>query len=500
MNINEFFSNYKNHPILFIGTGFSLRYLNNSFTWPQLLQRCAEDLFDNERQYLNILSQCTKGKVVDLPKLAEILEEEFEKIPHDSMKFQELNDIFYEQMRSGNKISRLKIHISIILKKLEINEAHQHEINEIKNCAKNIATIVTTNYDELCEELFKFKTIVGNDVLLSSPYGSVYKIHGCVKAPEKIIITASDYKSFETKNELIRAQLLSLFINNPIIFIGYRVGDENIKKILGTIFSYVDSSSKEAEKIKSNFLLVERADQDHLEILEHDIEIQDGTTIRINKIRLNDYTHIYKNINSLELPVSAYEVRKVQKIYKKILSGGDIKVRIVDDLDSISSGDTILAIGSVQNIKFEFYDVNDLIFNYFNIIESKKSEILKSLEKLPTSKRNWLPASGFYKINPEIEKLIPLIPNQKSKIKLKYKNIPAAAKIKAYDIDKLVSSGRLGQTNISYCIIYNIEKGNINLDSLETYLKSFKEKTNNDYRFLLCYFDYYKFNNKSPLL
>lgn len=499
MNINEFFEGYKNHPILFIGTGFSLRYLKNSFTWHNLLEKCATDLFDNERQFLNLLSQCTKGKIINLPKLAELLEEEFEKIPHDSVKFEELNDIFYTQMRAGNKISRLKIHISLILKDLEINDNHQNEINEIKNCAKNIATIVTTNYDELCEKLFKFKTIVGNDVLLSSPYGSVYKIHGCVRAPEKIIITESDYKGFETKNELIRAQLLSLFINNPIIFIGYRVGDENIKKILGTIFSYVDSNSKEAEKIKSNFLLVERSEFDQLEILEHDIEIQDGTTIRINKIRLNDYTHIYKKINSLQLPVSAYEVRKVQKIYKDILSGGDIKVRIVDDLDSINSGETILAIGSVHNIKFEFYDVNDLIFNYFNIIESKKSEILKSLEKLPIGKKNWLPASGFYTINPTINKLKPLIPNQKTKIKTKYEKIPNSAKIIAHDIDKLVNSGKLGQSNISYCIIFNIEQGNITLDSLETYLKSFKDKTNNDYRFLLCYYDYCKFNRKSPI-
>lgn len=500
MNINEFFSNYKNHPILFIGTGFSLRYLKNSYTWSQLLERCAKDLFDNDRQYLNLLSTCTTGRNVNLPQLAELIEAEYEKIPHDSLKFKELNDIFYEQMREGNKVSRLKIHISLILKNLEINENHQHEINEIKNCAKNIATVVTTNYDQLCEELFKFKTLVGNDILLSSPYGSVYKIHGCIKAPEKIIITTNDYKNFEYKNELIRAQLLSLFINNPIIFIGYRVGDENIKKILGTIFSYVDANSIEAEKIKSNFLLVERSEKDQLEILEHDIEIQDGTTIRINKIRLNDYSHIYKKINSLQLPVSAYEVRKVQKIYKEILSGGDIKVRIVDDLDSINSGDTILAIGSVQNIKFEFYDVNDLISNYFNIIESKKSEILKSLEKLPIGKRHWLPASGFLQINPEIEKLKPLIPNQKSKIKSKYKNITLAAKAKFFDIDKLINSGRIGQTNISYCIIYNIEKGNITLDSLETYLKSFKEKSNNDYRFLLCYFDYYKFNGKSPLV
>ena len=33
MNIQEFISNYHNHPVLFVGTGLSLRYLENSYSW-----------------------------------------------------------------------------------------------------------------------------------------------------------------------------------------------------------------------------------------------------------------------------------------------------------------------------------------------------------------------------------------------------------------------------------------------------------------------------------
>jgi len=36
MNIIDFIKKYKNHPILFIGTGMSLRYLKNSYTWDNL--------------------------------------------------------------------------------------------------------------------------------------------------------------------------------------------------------------------------------------------------------------------------------------------------------------------------------------------------------------------------------------------------------------------------------------------------------------------------------
>jgi hypothetical protein len=31
MKIEEFISNYKNHPVLFIGTGISLRYLKKDY-------------------------------------------------------------------------------------------------------------------------------------------------------------------------------------------------------------------------------------------------------------------------------------------------------------------------------------------------------------------------------------------------------------------------------------------------------------------------------------
>lgn len=95
------------------------------------------------------------------------------------------------------------------------------------------------NYNELRQivwKIFEFNPLIGNDILLSNPYGSVYKIHGCVSDSNNIIITREDYDNFNNKYELIRAQLLSIFIHNPIIFIGYSISDSNIKSLLKTIF------------------------------------------------------------------------------------------------------------------------------------------------------------------------------------------------------------------------------------------------------------------------
>lgn len=239
---------------------------------------------------------------------------------------------------------------------------------------KNIGSIITTNYDGLIESIFEFSPLIGNDILLSNPYGSVYKIHGCVSDPLRVIITSEDYDNFSNKYELIRAQLLSIFIHNPIIFFGYNIGDNNIKELLKTIFTYIEPNSETAKQIRNNFLLVEYEEgSQSQEIGEHDIDLEGfATTIRINKIKTDDFSSIYKALGNLLLPISAMDIRKVQSIVKEIYAGGNIKVKITQDLDSLDNSDRILAIGSSRTIKYQYLTSNETMANYFVVIAEKK--------------------------------------------------------------------------------------------------------------------------------
>ena len=206
--------------------------------------------------------------------------------------------------------------------------------------------------------------------MLSNPYGSVYKIHGCVSDIQNIIITEEDYERFDKRYELIRAQLLSLFIHNPIIFIGYSISDVNIKNILKTIFMCIEPNSKNAERIRKNFLLVEhQKDSISQEIREHDIDIEGFGTIRINKRKTDNYEIIYKSLSNLHLSVSAMDVRKVQDVFKEIKTGGEIKVGITDDLETLKNGEKVLAIGSINNIKYEFNTTSEMMSIYFKIVD-----------------------------------------------------------------------------------------------------------------------------------
>lgn len=494
MNIKEFISKYKNHPILFVGTGVSLRYLKNSFSWDGLLSYISFELTNDEEFYLDLKAKCFKNGKYNFEEIANLLEKEFNlQLSKDrDGKFKNINDRFYQSMKDGVNLSRFKIFISDILSSLEIKEEKQEELELLKKIRKNIGSIITTNYDMLIEKIFDFSPLIGNDILLSNPYGSVYKIHGCVSNVEKIIITEEDYNNFDKEYDLIRAQLLSLFIHNPIIFIGYRIEDNNVKKILKTIFSYVNPTSELANKIKNNFLLIEHEKgSDNIIVSDYDINMDD-TIIRINKLKTDDFQSIYEAISDLQLPISAMDVRKVQNIVKDIYSGGNIKVSITEDLDSLKNEDRILAIGSSKTIKYEFQTAKEMISNYFKIIEEANVQLLSLIDKLSIYSAQYFPIFGFSKINTKIKNSIQLKENQINNIDNTLKNIPDLCKKNHNKIEDIFSDDTIANSNKTKAILWETMNDNISLDDIEEYLRKSDLKTTDDKR-LLCAYDMKKY-------
>ncbi len=493
MKIKEFISSYKNHPVLFIGTGISLRYLKNSYTWDGLLKKIAFELTNNKEFYLDLKSKCYKNDSYQYEKIATLLEEEFNTLLSQDRngKFKETNDIFYENMKKDNYLSRFKIYISHLLSNLEYKDNMQDEIIELKKIRKNISSIITTNYDQFIEEIFNFNPLIGNDILLSNPYGSVYKIHGCISKQKHIIFTENDYKLFSEKYELIRAQLLSLFIHNPIIFMGYSISDRNIKDILKTVFTYIEPNSEQAEKIRNNFLLVEYEENSvSNEIVEHDIDLEGFSTIRINKLKTDNFIPIYTALSNLHLSVSAMDIRKVQDIVKEIYSGGEIKVSITDNLEEVNNDEKILAIGSVHTIRYEYQNKSEMISNYFQIIDESNSQVLNLIDKYSIQKQQFFPVYGFSKINENIQCIDKLKKQQKDKItsinKSKYKN-------EHISIESILNDINIANSNKNSTIIWSILKKQINLEELEKYLRDFGDKKSTEYRKLLVTFDYQKY-------
>lgn len=496
MQIPDFIKNYKNHPVLFVGTGMSLRYLKNSYSWDELLKKIAFDLLGNDEKYLDLKSNSRAHSRFVYEAIATKLDKEFTKAltADRDGKFKSVNDQFYASMDQGVHVSRLKIYIADLLSNYETKPEMTDELAELKKIGKNVGSIITTNYDSFIENFLDFMPLIGNDILLSNPYGSVYKIHGCTTDPRKIIITEEDYENFEAKYELIRAQLLSLFIHNPIIFLGYSVSDSNIKRLLKTIFTYVDPDSSQAQQIKNNFLLVEyEKGSNNIEITDHDIDIEGFPTIRINKIKTDNYIAIYEALSNLTLAISAMDIRKVQNIVKEIYAGGDIKVKITEDLNSLKNDEKILAIGSEKSITYQYMTSAETCKNYFKILEEANNQLLKLVDKYQINSNQYFPIFAFSKICPDIEKAETLKSQQVKKLKEALAQIEEgckSCKSQHSTIAEILDDATISPSNKPNAIIWSLLNETITKDDTETYLKAQAEINNTAYRKILCAYDF----------
>ena len=177
----------------------------------------------------------------------------------------------------------------------------------------------------------------------------------------------------------------------------YSVTDSNIRKLLETIYRYVDVKSSLSEEIRKNFLLVEyKAEESNVIIDKHDIDIS-GNIIRINKVQTDNFIEIYKALGAIRLPISAMDIRKVQNIVADIYKGGEnsIKVRITEDLEQLQNSDKVLVIGSDKTIRYAFLTIGEMICDYFQIIEEKNDQILESIDKQRINNSQYFPIYKF---------------------------------------------------------------------------------------------------------
>ncbi len=124
---------------------------------------------------------------------------------------------------------------------------------------KSIAGVITTNYDSLLEGVFSdYTRFIGQEELIFSQIqgvGEIYKIHGCCTKPDSIIINEDDYVDFQEKNPYLASKILTLFLEHPIVFMGYSIGDENIRNILRAIVRCL--SKEKIEVLKERLIFIE---------------------------------------------------------------------------------------------------------------------------------------------------------------------------------------------------------------------------------------------------
>lgn len=281
-------------PILFIGSGFTKRYAGGP-NWEELLRKLAAacPLIDRDFAYYK---QAHEG---DLKKIGSLFSNLYREWAWTKGKSKFPLEYFTEKYTSDVFIKHT---IATLLKDLGPKGGKASygspeldaEIDALK--AISAHAIVTTNYDELIEPLFpEYERLIGQQIL-RKPYlaiGEIFKIHGCVSDPMSIVINEADYQRFQEDHKYLSAKLLTYFVEHPLLFVGYRAEDPNIKAILYDV----------DRMVRANFQLVP-----NIYVLEWDPSITEAsypardkvlsvapdTNIRIKSITASSFEWVFR--------------------------------------------------------------------------------------------------------------------------------------------------------------------------------------------------------------
>lgn len=341
-------------PVLFVGAGISRRYLNLP-DWKGLLQNLASNLSQPFSYYMNKAEEATRSNPDMLfPFLADYIEHDYNDEWYTNPTFEINKNIHKNETDLGMKPFKISIAEFFRTQSTNFLPEYEEEINKFKEIGnKHISSIITTNYDLFIENCFgdkNFQTFIGQNELLFSPLmelAELYKIHGCCTDPNSIIINSYDYNKFIEKSSYLSAKLLTIFLENPIIFIGYGLNDPNIKRILESISNCLENN--QLEKLKERLIFVEWNNTSEPDKLtEKTFTFPNGKNISMQGIYLSDYSILYDAILANKVQYEVKYLRRIKRqLYELVRTNQPTqKLYIATSLDDVGNDvDFVVGVG-----------------------------------------------------------------------------------------------------------------------------------------------------------
>lgn len=329
-------------PFLFLGSGFSRRYALTE-NWDDLLRYLCSQISDNEFLYEQYSNEITESsKYGQNPAIAQLIDRDFTREILSQPKFEEFRNTHSDEIRNG--ASLIKIAIAEHLANVKA-QSNLEEFKLFKGLSNKLSGIITTNYDILVDQTFNgFASYCGQDELLfnvSFNEAEIYHIHGSIDKPESLVLTSEDYDQFDKKQDYLAAKLLTIFLEYPIIFIGYSLQDPNIISILRSIANCLGKSR--LSYLKNRFIFVSRGAN---EIGTHSISFEASGSIEMTKVSTNNFGVIYDAISNTKVTYSPRILRQLRKSIYEISNDLDpvskIKVSGFDGLNGIPDDSQIV--------------------------------------------------------------------------------------------------------------------------------------------------------------
>src|SRR5690625_2478316 len=392
MSFNQLINGYKLH-ILFIGSGFSKRYLNAP-DWEGLLRQVYGYMGKNSGEYAKLKSKIRNTSDISnlsAGHLNALIATEMEITFNKHYFNSDLIDQHPEWLKDD--VSPFKLSVASVFDNYNITTEMRDEIAWFKKLRGKVHSIITTNYDHFIEDILEFKDesiFIGQHQLfnsLSVEVDEIYKLHGCVTTPEQIIITSTDYEHYKQNAKLFSAKLLTLISENPVIFLGYSIEDPNVQDTLSNLVSCL--TEDQIEQLESHFYIVEYK-QGEEELIEKQYmfpaESYDGTkvTFPVTVITTDNYQELYKQLSNLMPAMNITAVKQVKRIVKDIVIESSKSIPIdepiitimMEDLNQLSTqsdNKMAIAVGKVDTINDYGYGIKPKIEIFEDVLLDNKN-------------------------------------------------------------------------------------------------------------------------------
>jgi hypothetical protein len=339
---------------LFVGAGVSRRYLKAD-GWVQLLKRMAA-LTPHPYAYY-----ATKANN-NSPATASAIAEQFHELWWTDDRFEDSREQFGDRLTS--KEGPLKVEVAryteSVLRDLPPDRSVEgQELTRLRKAV--IDGLITTNYDGLLEFIFPdYRTYVGQDELLfgdSQGIGEIYKIHGSANSPESLVLTTADYERFNERNPYLAAKLLTIFVEHPVIFLGYSLNDPNVTDVLVSVAKVL--TTENLSKLQGQLIFVQWVDGKPEPTLVSTQIAASGFTIPVQQLTVGNYLGLFDILAGLRRKFPARLLRRLKEhVYDLVYSSDpDSKLAVlgIDDTTNLKDLEVVFGVGILNQLGHQGY-------------------------------------------------------------------------------------------------------------------------------------------------
>ena len=344
----EHLNQFASAPFLFVGSGFSLRYAEAD-NWAALLERMAALA---GKPYAYYSSSADGDPLRTATLIAEDLRERWWSEPEFAASREEFPNPAGRESPFKYEVAKS---LRDIVSKLPTVGPLNDELEALRSAT--IEGIITTNFDEILEYVFPdFVPYVGQDELLfNDPRGvaEIYKIHGSAARPESLVITAADFERFRPRNPYLAAKLLTIFVEHPVIFVGYSLSDPNIRSIIASIASVLTNDN--IHQLENRLLFLNWDPKAARATIAPSTFALDDTSIPIRLITAPDFLTTFSVLGQLHRRFPAKILRHLKdQVYELARTSKPSGTVVVSDLESdtdLAQVDVVIGVGVTKRLQ-----------------------------------------------------------------------------------------------------------------------------------------------------